>query len=191
MAPASEAFKGRSGARTFAVWDPLVRLVHWCLALAILLNGAILDGDSPLHEIVGYMAFALVATRVVWGLIGTGPARFAAFPPNPAAALRHLRLMVCGKGPVHLSHNPLGALMAYNIWATVLVLVATGYLMGTLRFFGSKWLEEAHEMAFNWLLVSVALHICGVAFDSWRTRVALVPAMITGRKTVPGDRSVQ
>ena len=29
---------GRASAREVAVWDPLVRLVHWSLALTILLN---------------------------------------------------------------------------------------------------------------------------------------------------------
>lgn len=181
---------GRLGARNIMVWDPLVRLIHWCLALSILLNSTVIDEDSAVHEWIGYVAVGLVGVRLVWGLIGSRHARLSAFPPNPVAALRHLVALSKGDNTVHLSHNPLGALMVYNIWVTVLVLGATGYMMGTIQFFGVEWVEEAHEVAFNWLLVSIALHIGGVIFDSWRSGVPLFRAMLDGRKRVPKDRSV-
>jgi cytochrome b len=92
---------------------------------------------------------------------------------------------------VHLSHSPLGALTVYNIWATVGLLAATGYMMGTFRFFGADWVEGLHELAFDWLVVSVVLHVAGVLFDGWRTRVPLVRAMIVGRKRIPGDVSIE
>ncbi len=182
---------GRSGARSIAVWDPLVRLIHWGLALTILLNGAIIDEESTVHEWVGYVAVGLVATRLIWGLFGPRYARLSAFPPNPAAALRHLVALSKGDKIVHLSHNPLGALMVYNIWMTVLALGATGYMMGTMQFFGVEWVEEAHEIAFNWLLVSIVLHVGGVIFDSWWSGVPLVRSMIDGRKRIPQNRSVK
>ncbi|NNJ73673.1 MAG: cytochrome B, partial [Anderseniella sp.] len=92
---------------------------------------------------------------------------------------------------VHLSHNPLGALMVYNIWLTVLALGVTGYMMGMIRFFGVDWVEEAHEIIFIWLLVSIALHVGGVTFDTWRSGVPLVRAMIDGRKRVPENRTIK
>jgi len=58
-------------------------------------------------------------------------------------------------------------------------------MMTTIRFFGIDWVEEAHELIFNWLILSVALHVAGVAFDSWRSGVNLVRAMVIGRKRVP------
>lgn len=170
--------------REIAVWDPLVRLVHWSLVLCIVLNSFVLE-DNVWHDWVGYVAVALVGLRVLWGLIGPKHARFTAFPPNPFAAVAHLRGLLRGRREVHLSHNPAGALMAYNIWATVLALGATGYMMGTVRFFGMEWVEEAHEAFFTWLMVSVGLHLAGVVFDSWRSGVPLVRAMVTGRKKVP------
>ena len=42
---------GRFGARCIMVWDPLVRLIHWGLALTILLNGMIVD-EGVIVEIV-------------------------------------------------------------------------------------------------------------------------------------------
>lgn len=185
---------GRGGAREIRVWDPLVRLIHWSLAACILIN-AVSEGEDDLHMWIGYAAAGLVAIRLAWGLIGPRPARFASFPPNPRAALAHLRAMLPGQGRapgdtrgVHLSHNPAGALMVYNIWGTVAVIAATGYMMGTMRFFGIDWVEELHELAFDWLLVSIALHVGGVLYDGWRTRVPLVRAMVTGTKRLP-DRT--
>lgn len=182
---------GLSKTRSFAVWDPLVRLIHWSLAFTILLNGAILDDDGKWHEYVGYIALGIVVVRLFWGLIGTKHARFLAFPPNPVAALRHFQAMFTSDKTVHLSHNPLGALMVYNIWATVILLGITGYMMGTVQFFGYEWVEELHEGAFGWLVLSVVLHVGGIIIDKRRTGVPLVKAMIDGRKQVPADRQVK
>jgi cytochrome b len=176
---------GRDSARDVAVWDPLVRLIHWSLALMILLNGAITDAESDLHQWVGYVAIALVGIRLTWALVGPRPARFVTFPPSPMRAWRYVRAVLAGDRTVHLSHNPLGALMVYNLWLTVIALGMTGYMMTTLRFFGIGWVEQAHELAFDWLLFSVALHVGGVALDSWRSGVNLVRAMVTGRKAIP------
>ena len=191
MTIASDNSSGRDSARDMAVWDPLVRLIHWSLALTILVNGALTDAEGKLHEWVGYVALALVGIRLVWAFIGPRHARFSAFPPSPARAIRYVRAVIGGDKTVHLSHNPLGALMAYNLWLTVIVLGVTGYMMTTLRFFGIDWVEEAHELAFNWLLLSIALHIAGVAFDTWRSRVNLARAMVNGRKRIPDGTKVK
>lgn len=174
-----------------AVWDPLVRLIHWSVALLVLANATFVDDDSKLHEIVGYAAVGLVALRLVWGLIGTRHARFSDFPPNPRAALRHLAGHLTGRHSHYAGHNPAGALMAYNLWATLVGLGVTGYMMGTVQFFGYEWVEELHEALFGWLIASLVLHLGGVALDTLLTRVPLVPAMIHGKKPAPerGDRA--
>lgn len=176
--------RGRTRAHEYRVWDPLVRLIHWSVALAVLFN-SLDDAESTLHEWIGYTALGLVAIRLVWGIVGSHPARFSSFPPNPFAAVDHVRSILNGKGTIHLSHNPLGALMVYNIWATLIVLGVTGYMMGTMTFFGVEWVEEAHEVAYGWLITSVVLHVAGVVFDTWLTKVPLAKAMVTGRKTIP------
>lgn len=46
------------------VWDPLVRLTHWGIALAVLVNGVLLrDGDIA-HIWIGYGALALLLLRL-------------------------------------------------------------------------------------------------------------------------------
>jgi cytochrome b len=185
MSIASNQPSGRESARDVAVWDPLVRLIHWSLALTILLNGAITEEESRLHEWVGYIALGLVGLRLVWAILGPRHARFSAFPPSPARAIRYVRSVLSGDKTVHLSHNPLGALMVYNLWLSVIALGVTGYMMTTIRFFGIDWVKEAHELVFNWLILSVALHVAGVAFDTWWSGVNLVRAMVLGRKRIP------
>ena len=191
MSAVSSRDAGDAGIRVIPVWDPLVRLIHWSLVTAIVLNGFVIEEESKLHETVGYAALALVILRLVWGIIGPRHARFSAFPPNPIAALRHVRDAFSGRNSIHLSHNPLGALMVYNIWATVLALCATGIMMGTVRFFGLEWVSELHEALFAWLMISVILHVAGVFAESWLSGVALVRAMIDGRKRVPEGRDVE
>lgn len=191
MNASTETDTSGAGIRVVRVWDPLVRLTHWSLMVAVLLNGFVTDPEKELHEYVGYAALALLALRLVWGLVGPHHARFSAFPPNPLAALRHLRHSVSRSTIVHLSHNPLGALMVYNIWATVFLLCGTGIMMGTVSFFGVDWVERVHEAAFDWLMISVVLHIAGVIFETWLSGVPLVRAMIDGRKRIPADRTLE
>lgn len=113
-------------------WDPLVRLTHWGVAAGIVANGVFTEEGSALHLWVGYAVGGLLALRLLWGLIGPAEARFSAFPPSPRRALSHLREIAQGRRTVHRSHNPLGALMAYALWATLAVVIGTGVAMAGL-----------------------------------------------------------
>lgn len=110
-------------------WDPLVRLTHWGVAAGIVANGAFTEEGSGLHLWVGYGVGALLALRLLWGVIGPPEARFSAFPPSPRRAAAHVREIVEGRRSHHRSHNPLGALMVYALWATLAVVIATGVAM--------------------------------------------------------------
>ena len=63
--------------------------------------------------------------------------------------------------------------------------------MGTVKFFGIAWVEQIHELAYDWLLLSIAGHIAGVVFDTWRSGVPLVQAMLHGRKRIPKGTAVK
>jgi cytochrome b len=183
------------------VWDPLVRLSHWTIAAAVLLNGLIIEDESLAHVWIGYIAFGMLALRLLWGLIGTEEARFTAFPPNPRAAILHLADMLAGRRRDHRSHNPLGALMVYALWGTLMVVSVTGVMMEGAPFpvaeasngdeaydddereGGEEAIEEVHEVAANLLLLLAALHVAGVALESRLSGVNLVPAMVTGVRT--------
>ena len=184
------------------VWDPLVRLTHWTIAAAVLLNGLVVEEESLAHIWIGYVALALLALRLLWGIIGTEEARFSSFPPSPSAALGHVADLLAGRRRVHRSHNPLGALMVYALWGMLAVVSVTGVMLESdpfpdaiayasegerheredeAREHGSHELvEEIHEAAANLLLLLAALHVAGVAMESHLSGVSLVRAMVTG-----------
>lgn len=191
------------------LWDPVVRLTHWGLALAVLLNAVLTEEGGTVHVWVGYAALAMLALRLVWGLVGPAEARFSAFPPDPRAALAHLAALAAGRPGRYRSHNPAGALMAYALWAALAVVVATGVLMTAggpgdeaatrAAVARGEWavvaearpwvgdaaaevLEEVHEVAANLILLLAALHVAGVAVESRALRVNLVRATLPWRR---------
>ena len=110
-------------------WDPIVRITHWSIALAVLANAIFTDEGSGLHIWVGYGLAAILGLRLLWGLVGPSEARFTAFWPSPRKAIAHLREIRAGEVTHHASHNPLGTLMVYAIWACLLTIIATGIAM--------------------------------------------------------------
>ncbi len=110
-------------------WDPIVKLTHWGIVAAVIGNALVTEEGSGWHIWVGYGLAGLLALRLLWGLIGPREARFSAFPPNPSRALTHLNEIGRGEVTRHPSHNPLGALMVYAIWGTLLVVIGSGIAM--------------------------------------------------------------
>lgn len=122
-------------------WDPVVKLTHWTIVLAILANALLTEEGSAAHIWVGYALAAILALRLLWGVIGPAEARFTAFPLNPARALRHVGEIRRGEKVEHASHNPLGALMVYAIWSCLGVIIATGISMTGLPLQGGSHQE--------------------------------------------------
>ena len=162
-------------------WDPLVRLTHWGIAATVLLNGLLVQDGSLVHVWLGYGALALLALRLIWGLLGTAEARFSSFPLSFSTAVRHVAHLLAGKQQLHRSHNPLGALMVYALWGTLAVVLLTGVMLESgpfpdrtpsheiaARFDAaeaeesghrlSETVEEIHEAAADFLLFLAALH---------------------------------
>ena len=110
-------------------WDPIVKLTHWGIVTAIIGNALVTEEGSGWHVWVGYGLAALLALRLLWGLVGPAEARFSAFPPSPSRALAHIAEIRRGETARHKSHNPLGALMVYAIWACLAVIIASGITM--------------------------------------------------------------
>jgi len=171
------------------VWDPVVRVFHWSLVVGFTANALFTDAESALHEWVGYGIGALILARILWGLIGTRHARFTDFPPSVGGAMGQLAEIASARRRAHVGHSPLGALMIYNLLATILAICVTGYMMTTLAFFGVEWVEEVHEALVSWAELSVALHIAAVVFESRRLGINLPKSMVTGYKTMKDDRT--
>ena len=112
-----------------SLWDPVVRLTHWGIAISVLANALVNEGGSLIHVSLGWLVMALLVMRLVWGVLGPTEARFSAFPPNPVAALRHMGQLLTGRVDHYRTHNPAGALMAYAFWAALAVVTVTGLIM--------------------------------------------------------------
>ena len=176
---------------TVRVWDPLVRIVHWALAIAVALGWATtIPALSEWHLEVGYASLALVVVRVVWGFVGPRTARFTRFVRSPSATVRYARLVVRGRARRHLGHNPLGAWMVLAFFFCVVGLAATGWLYSTDEFWGDRTVERIH-VDFAWAMVALAaLHVAGVVVTGIVHRENLVAAMLHGRKRKPAEDDV-
>ncbi len=162
-----------------AGWDPLVRLTHWGTASAVLLNGVLVEGDGQAHLWIGYAALTFLGLRLIWGLVGPREARFSAFRPSLARARDHLGDIWLGRRVTHRSHNPLGALMAYTLWALLALVVGTGLMMETGA--GGD-LEDLHSAAAYLVLLLAPIHVAGVLFEKLRGDGDVIRRMITGEK---------
>ena len=181
--------------RQVKVWDILVRVTHWTVAAGIIANLLFTEDGSDLHAYVGYTVVGLVVLRLLWGLVGTHYARFADFFPTPTRLKRHLSgLSIRRVDEQHLGHNPLAAIMMLSLWAVIIGLGITGYLMESAFFsntelLGNKdLLEEVHELLANSLYLLVPLHIAAAIAMSYWQRQNLIKSMITGKKTVIDDQ---
>lgn len=170
---------------TVRVWDSLLRLIHWGIAAAFLTAWLSAEEVMAVHETAGLTIIALVGLRALWGLIGSGHARFSDFTPSGARLLAYMRALVQRRASRHLGHNPAGGAMALTLWFALLGTAALGllarYPVPALRPYG-HWLEETHEVLANGTLVLVGLHLAGVLASSLLHRENLPLSMLTGRK---------
>lgn len=191
------------------VWDPLVRIFHWSLVVAYTVAWLSTEDLATLHEISGYVVAALLAVRVVWGLVGSRNARFAGFIKGPATTLAYVRDMVRGKERRYLGHNPAGAAMILALFVTISCTAFSGWLLEepdrvamlpelpqiVAPAFADEdneyvksddgALEEIHEVFANLTLLLVVMHVGGVILASFRHHENLARAMVTGDKRAP------
>ncbi|BCG82466.1 cytochrome b561 [Mesorhizobium sp. 113-3-3] len=164
------------------VWDRAVRSFHWALVLSFVTAWLTSHSSEDIHHWAGYTAAALVAMRLLWGVLGTPYARFSQFVRDPATVLRYFSAILSGREARYIGHNPAGGAMVVVLIAAMGSTALTGWLMTTDAYFGVSWVETAHSLSAHGLLVLVLFHIGGVALASFRHRENLVWAMITGRK---------
>jgi len=174
---------GRAGS-TVKVWDPLVRLFHWSLAACIFGAFLVEEGDTA-HQVLGYIALGLVASRVAWGFVGTRHARFRDWVRGPRAIRAYLRERIAGTSRRRLGHNPAAGAMMMGLLAGVVAVGVTGWMQTLDAFWGAEWLENLHEVLAWSLLGMIGLHVLAALVESWHYRENLVAAMIHGRKRAP------
>ena len=191
---------------TVRVWDPFVRAGHWALVAAFAV--AYLSEGEPraLHTVAGYVVAAYVVLRVVWGFVGTQPARFKSFVVSPLEGLRYLAALLRGRAERHIGHSPAGAWMILLLLVSLAATTVAGMMLyavhdgaGPLAEFvapavqapGSpedprqKFWEETHELLANLSLLLVVFHVAGVVVASRTHKENLVRSMVTGAKRAP------
>ncbi|MFK4873532.1 cytochrome b/b6 domain-containing protein [Novosphingobium sp. ZW T3_23] len=172
------------------VWDLPTRLGHWIMVgLFVLSWWSAEQRMMDRHYLFGLSWVALLAFRLIWGLVGTNTSRFRNFVRSPAGVIAHLRQ---GHEPP-LGHSPLGA---YNVIAMLLALTVqitsglfatdvdgldSGPLSFLLSFDQARLAAKIHAYSFNVLLGLIALHIAAIVFYLVFARRNLVGPMISGR----------
>ncbi len=175
------------------VWDPLVRVFHWSLALFFTV-AYLSEGDfETLHFYMGYGISALITFRLLWGVVGPKYARFTNFVTGKAKVIRYLKSLLTGKAEHYVGHNPAGGIMVVALLLMLaltcffgMTLIATdgaGPLAGTfVASFNEGLVKDLHEVCANGTLMLVFIHLAGVVVSSVLHRENLIRAMVTGVK---------
>jgi len=173
-----------SSSKKSALWPVWVRLTHWALAAACILNLASLEeGDEP-HQWVGYAAAALVVIRAIAGERSKKRAlKLSSLLPRPHQILAELKKLIARK-PLGRpeGHSPLAAPVMLGIWGAILVLALTGFMQLSDTFYGDEWVYETHELASNALWALIAAHLIGLAHDTRSSGKPTWKGMWSGQK---------
>lgn len=173
------------------VWDLPVRFFHWSLALSF--ATAYVTSESErwqlIHITSGYVLAALIAFRLIWGMIGSRYARFSEFVRGPGAVKGYLLGLLRLRPPHYTGHNPAGALAVLALLSLGLLTAASGW--ANFNEIGGKLLEELHEGAANIMLAVVGIHVAAVLLTSLLHRENLVASMLSGFKRGSADLAIQ
>lgn len=196
------------------VWDLLLRLFHWALAIAVSVclytgfNGGFNEMDW--HKISGYVVLGLLFFRLAWGIVGPRHARFTALLQGPGAIWRWLRPALRREPPVVAGHNPLAGWFVLVTLLALLLQAATGlfatddiFIDGPLRHLTPpewlgvtqneflRWATRMHRQGELIIPVLVGLHLFAILAHRVYLREPLVSAMITGRRRgAPGEAAI-
>lgn len=171
--------------RTVKVWDPLVRVFHWSLVTSFAVAWVTAEEWDGVHEWAGYIAGALIAFRIVWGIAGPRYARFTQFVRGPQTVIGFLGDMLHGRERRYIGHNPAGAAMIVGLIVMMAITATTGWMQTLDAYHHVRWVHAVHALCANAMLVMVCIHVGGVLFASLRHRENLVRAMVFGRKRAP------
>ncbi|HKI59780.1 MAG TPA: cytochrome b/b6 domain-containing protein [Mariprofundaceae bacterium] len=99
------------GTESIKIWDILVRIFHWSLAIFFVLAYVTGEELDTVHAWAGYVIIGLLAFRIVWGFIGSKYARFSDFIYSPAKIFDYLKSLLSSRPKHYLGHNPAGGAM--------------------------------------------------------------------------------
>ena len=182
------------------IWDPVTRLWHWILVLAVSLGwsfGKFMSFDTiQWHFYIGYLILGLMVFRYLWGFAGPTPVRFRAIIPTPTALLTYLRHMGRREPSGSPGHNPVGSLSVIAMLVVIGAQAISGLFIESDDFFEygplAGYVSEAMVNRLTWwhhfnadvILVLVILHVSAILFYLVWKKENLIKPMITGWKWV-------
>lgn len=175
------------------VWDLPVRIFHWLLVAGFFVAYFTEDELLNIHVWAGYLVLTLIAFRLIWGFVGNRYARFSSFLCNPIQSWSYLTKALNFSAKRYIGHNPAGSAMIVMLLISLLITVLSGLVvyaadqnLGPLAGYVSsrqeKIWEECHEIAANFSLLLVIVHVLGVMFESVAHNENLVKSMWNGYK---------
>ncbi len=186
--------------QTIPVWDGVTRTWHWLLALAVI-SGWLLGEFRTFnlvqwHFYAGYCTGGLLLFRILWGMVGPPPVRFAALVPRPRPLIAYLRALFRREPSGVAGHSPLGGLSVLVMLTLLVVQVCTGLfaeddslfhegpLSDTISSATVRKVTSIHHQNSRLLLFMFGLHISVMVFYHVWKKENLVQAMLSGRKLV-------
>lgn len=184
------------------VWDSFIRGYHWLQAMTI--GGLWYTGTEGLmdwHFSLAYFLLALLATRLIWGVIGSETAQFRHFIRSPKIAIQYLFATIRGNANDDSTsspgHNPAGAYMVIAFMLLLITQLSTGLFAnddiiseGPFAYLvsgeTSSFLTEIHAINFNIILGAICIHLAAITLYFLRKDNLITP-MLTGKKEVAGD----
>jgi cytochrome b len=179
------------------VWDLPTRLSHW-LTVVLVLAAYVTERLNWMnwHALAGTALLAILLFRLVWGVVGSETARFAAFLTSPRTAVQHLAHVFRREPDAQIGHNPAGGWMVLLLLALLLAEVLTGIVVnndvadaGPLTELMPAPVADAisnlHTLLWDALLAAVALHLAAIAVYAMAKGHHLLRPMFSGRKQLP------
>ena len=195
------------------VFDPLLRVLHWVIALSIVAlivtsQTAEWFEDGPyektlwnLHILTGYVLSAGLLTRLLWGVVGPISARWRDMWHPAVWKDSFTKLLLPTQH--RAGHDPIASLAYLFAYAVMALMVGTGLGLAASEFqtgplagwLGNMpWLEdvlgEPHEVGFALMLGFIGLHMAALVYHQIRgERVA--QSMVTGKQYLDVESGVQ
>lgn len=178
------------------IWDIWIRLFHWSLVLAVLFllfSGETSIGFFEWHRQIGELVLALIAFRLIWGVVGSSNARLTQLVCHPRQTMHHLMELLKGRADQERGHNAAGG------WAVLVMLGLIGFqavsgmfiadedelmegaLYGVLSSDLSTSLRHLHHQNAVFIQIIVTVHVAMVFIYLFYAKQNLIVPMITGK----------
>lgn len=187
------------------VWDPVTRLWHWVLVLAVSIGwsfGKFMSFDTiQWHFYIGYLILGLMLFRFLWGFIGPATVSYRAIIPTPAALIAYLKNIGRRQPSGARGHNPVGSISVIAMLISITAQGVTGLFIESDDFFEygplAGYVSEATVSRLTWwhhfnadvIMVLVGLHVAAILFYLLWKGENLIKPMISGWKWVKRDRA--